>query len=101
MTLQAAAFGILPHPAWQEWLLAPNGTLNHWSGRSGLHGIRPAHLHDLENAHNTARYLLAENRRLRDLIEQLRRPAVRWPPDTAANDSERGPQLPLFTVSGQ
>lgn len=99
-TLQAAAFGLLPHPAWQEWTLAPDGSLNHWTARSGLHGIRPAHLHDLANAHSTARYLLQENRRLRDLLEQARRPApARWPPDTAANDGELGPQLPLFACA--
>lgn len=93
--LQAHAFGLLQHPDWREWRIAPDGTLGHWSGKRCLSGLRPVHLANLIAAHADARILRRENAALRATIEALRQPQS-WPPVMAANDSERAPQLPLF-----
>jgi len=94
--LQAHAYGLLPHLDWREWFTGPDGTLNHRSGHRDLCGIRPGHLHALQQALTHARQLDTENRRLRALIANLSQPPARWPPDSAANDAEITPQIPLF-----
>lgn len=43
--LQAAAFGVLPHPAWREWRLDRDGFLCYWRPSRGLGAVSVADLH--------------------------------------------------------
>lgn len=103
-TLQAAVYGVLPHPDWQDWYIAADGALNHWSGRRALSGFTPGMLHNVENAYrhqrDTAREkegLQAENTALRLLVDTLRAAIEQQrredrAPSTAANDDYGHPQ---------
>lgn len=93
-TLQSVAFGLLPHPAWHEYTLAPDGTLNHWTGTRSGSGFRPAMIAFYEATAQENRLLHAELRKARALIDTLKAPPARWPPDLAANDADAS-QLPL------
>lgn len=97
--LQVHAFGLIPHPAWNEWQVARDGSINYWTGARALSGISPAALANMVNTVAHRDELQREVRLLRALVAQLQhqlaeRPAA-GPPGAANDDAWHCPQLPL------
>lgn len=100
--LQAHVHGLLPHPAWQDWRMDPDGGLSHRAGPHALTGFRPADLLRYAEAFQQARdavreltHLRAQVALLAAALEQARQPAEPGLPAAANDDAWCTPQLGL------